>query len=490
MDAPISRREFVTQGAAAATLAALGCASPSPEKPGAPARVIVAGAGLAGLAAAYELVGRGHDVTVLEARRRPGGRVLTLRDGFDDGLYAEAGAAFIPEDHVHTIAYARDLGVTLVPAGAPGRGKDSQYFVGGRTVSLDADHRPDWPLDLRPDEAGRAPGDLLARYLGPALDRLGDPRHPSWPGPQAMAYDDETLAQLLRRQGASEAAVRLVRLGYLDEWGDGIDACSALFLLRDMALRPAGGTVYRIEGGTDRLPHAFATRLGTRIRYGAVVREIRHDPDGVHVGFEVDGGVETASADFLVCAIPFTTLRSVRVSPPFPPGKRRAIHGLRTTSVARVYLQLRSRCWSADAASVATDLPIMLAADATAGQGGTRAILEAFVTGAQARALTAMAPDERVRFALDHLGRIHPAVPRLVEQGTSWCWDADPWALGDYAWFAPGEMRAFLPHLAEPVGRIHFAGDHTSAWPGWMQGALASGIRAADEVHAASTGRT
>ncbi|HEX8903220.1 MAG TPA: FAD-dependent oxidoreductase, partial [Longimicrobiaceae bacterium] len=80
----------------------------------------------------------------------------------------------------------------------------------------------------------------------------------------------------------------------------------------------------------------------------------------------------------------------------------------------------------------------------------------------------------------------HPRLARHFEHGTSYCWDADRWAIGDYAWFAPGEMRAFLPHLARPEGRIHFAGDHTSAWPGWMQGALDSGFRSAEEVHAAA----
>jgi monoamine oxidase len=83
---------------------------------------------------------------------------------------------------------------------------------------------------------------------------------------------------------------------------------------------------------------------------------------------------------------------------------------------------------------------------------------------------------------------VHPGLARHVEHGASVCWDADPWARGDYAWFAPGEMRAFLPHLARAEGRVHFAGDHTSPWPGWMQGALASGIRAAEEIDAAIPG--
>ncbi|HET7232141.1 MAG TPA: FAD-dependent oxidoreductase [Longimicrobium sp.] len=489
MEQPITRREFVVRSAAGAVaaLAGGGCGgsrSAGGRAPG-PARVVVAGAGLAGLAAAWELVKRGHQVTVLEARDRPGGRVLTLRDGWDDGLYAEAGAVFVPEAHYHTVGYARELGVALVPAGGR-RGVGERYFVGGRNVALGPGRRAEWPLELRPDEAGLPPAALLARYLDPVLDRVGDPTHPSWPGDAALALDGVSLGELLRRQGASAAAVRLVRLGYLDEWGDGVDACSALFLLRDRALH-GPGAVYRVEGGTDRLPHALAARLGARIRYGAAVREVAHDAGGVRVAYDRGGAREAAAGDFLVCALPFPTLRMVRVSPELSPGKRRAVLGLRTTSVTRVYLQVRDRCWDAAGAAVPTDLPIMHAVDATAGQPGERGILEAFITGANARRVGAMEADARVRFALEQAARVHPGARRAFEHGSSVCWDADPWALGDYAWFAPGEMRAFLPHLATPEGRIHFAGDHTSAWPGWMQGALASGIRAADEVHAAAT---
>jgi monoamine oxidase len=281
-----------------------------------------------------------------------------------------------------------------------------------------------------------------------------------------------------------------MRLGYLDEWGDGVESCSALSLLRDLAQQRAAGAAFLVDGGTDRLPRAFAARLGDRVRYGAEVTEIHHDGGGVRVGLRVRGRSAALSADYLVCALPFPTLRTVRVSPPFSPGKRRAVEGLRTTSVTRVYLQLRERCWEAGEAVVPSDLPVMSLGDATAGQPGPRAVLEAFVTGPNARRIAAMDPEARVAFAREHARRVHPGLDGVFERGSSYCWDADPWARGDYAWFAPGELRGFLPHLARPEGRVHFAGDHTSSLPGWMQGALASGRRAADEVHAAASAST
>ncbi|MBV9109167.1 MAG: FAD-dependent oxidoreductase, partial [Gemmatimonadetes bacterium] len=261
---------------------------------------------------------------------------------------------------------------------------------------------------------------------------------------------------------------------------------SALFLLRDLALRRGIAETSVIAGGSDRLPHALAARLGTRIRYGAAVTAVEQDAGGVRVEVIERGHRRVLQADRLVCAMPFPVLRGIRVSPPFSAGKRGAIGGLRTTSVTRVYLQLRERCWGAADAAIPTDLPMMYALDATFAQPGRRAVFEALMTGRAARRAAMLSPEERIAWVRGQAERIHPGLSSRFEHGTSYAWDDDPWARGDYAWFAPGEMCGYLRHLAGAEGRVHFAGDHTSAQPGWMQGALASGIRAAEEVHAAA----
>ena len=88
-------------------------------------------------------------------------------------------------------------------------------------------------------------------------------------------------------------------------------------------------------------------------------------------------------------------------------------------------------------------------------------------------------------FALEQMEKVYPAIRENFEVGASKCWDEDEWARGDYAWFKPGQMTSLIPHIARPEGRIHFAGEHASAWPGWMQGALESGNRAAREINEA-----
>lgn len=483
--APLSRRAFLAKAGAALTLPAL-AACPEPGAAGASGgerrQVVVLGAGLAGLAAADALVRAGADVLVLEARDRPGGRVHTLRAPFDDGLHAEAGAVFVPGHHAHTLRYARELGLELNPVLDGGRGAGTRLFLRGVSVRLRPGVPPRWPVPLAADERGLSPAELRARYLDPVVDELGDPDHPLWPGDAALRWDGMTTAQLLRERGASPGAIALMRLGYLDEWGDGIDAVSALSALRDLAANRGGNEMYRIAGGSDRLPAALAARLGSAIRYDAQVVGWEAGRGGVRVEYRTRGVRHAVRAERVVCALPFPIVRTLAIHPPLSPGKRAAVDSLPVTSVTRVYLQVRERFWHPADDAVATDLPVQLVAHATAGQPGRRGVLEAFVAGAEARRLAGLQDAACIRYVQQQIARVHPGLERLVERGAIHAWDRDPWARGDYAWFRPGQVRALLPHLATRAGRIHFAGDQTSSRPGWMQGALDSGARAAREV--------
>src|SRR5205823_1231467 len=100
---------------------------------------------------------------------------------------------------------------------------------------------------------------------------------------------------------------------------------------------------------------------------------------------------------------------------------------------------------------------------------GTRGILESYSAGERARAVTAMKESERINFTLEQVEKVYPMIRKNFEGGASVCWDEERWARGAYAWFKPGQMTELLPHIARAEGRIHFAGEHTSDWPGWMQ---------------------
>jgi monoamine oxidase len=485
-----NRRDFLRQSLmSAAGFSLLGrknFAAVSAETPRAVVakKVVVIGAGLAGLAAAYELSQAGHEVTVLEARARPGGRVFTLRGQFADGLYAEAGATNVFDVHQWTIRYAKLMGVELDPVTSPAGA--SIFHVQGKRIVIKPNTPVDWPFQLRADEQGQTRGQLWNKYVAAALKEIGDPEAADWSPSSLKKFDEISFAQFLRNRGASPGAVWILRLGLADQLGEGADAVSALDLLREALPRALQKQNHVIRGGSDMLPRALAAKLSDKIRYGCPVARVDRDKTGVRVIFIRGEAAETISGDYVICAIPFSVLRDIEISPALSREKQQAIAHLGNTSVVRVFLQTRRRFWLDEGLSGAatTDLPLMGVYDKNFYQPGTRGMLEAYEAGERARKLAAMNADDRFNFAVNQIQMIHPAIREHLEGGSSICWDDERWSRGAYAWFRPGEMTKWLPHIATPEGRIHFAGDHTSPSPGWMNGALQSGNRVAGEVAA------
>ena len=184
-------------------------------------------------------------------------------------------------------------------------------------------------------------------------------------------------------------------------------------------------------------------------------------------------------------------LRDVEISPPFSPGKQKAIKELPYFSVARVSMQYRNRFWLERGlgGDASTDLPIQTLGPATRFQLGARGILQSYTGGPDARRLMELSESERIRFTLKQMQEIFPEVPEIREDfegGISKLWDEDPWARGASSWYKPGQMSELWPYIPGPEGRVHFAGDHTSAWIRWQQGALESGNRTAREINEAS----
>src|SRR5215472_6407750 len=235
---PIDRREFLRLGllAASAQLAPLPSWNFTPQAlshAASPKKVLVVGAGLAGLVSAYELTEAGHDVTILEAQMRPGGRVLTFREPFSDGLYTEAGAARIPDSHDLTLHYVKHFGLTLVPFYPD---KLARIFVvKGKRIPIQPGAELDLsqvPLDLTPEERRLGMSGLQKKYLGDALRQMGDPSAPDWPSGTAKAYDTISMAEFLRKQGASHGAIELLEYPFASAEDDPI---SFLWTLRDIA---------------------------------------------------------------------------------------------------------------------------------------------------------------------------------------------------------------------------------------------------------------
>ena len=407
----IPRRVFLRRGALAAAAAACvparvianasgaDASGVSVVREGAPRRVVVLGAGLAGLSAAYELGAAGHEVTVLEAQARAGGRVLTLR-GFDGGMYADAGAARIPDDHEWTLRYVRAFGLPLLP--------------------------------FYPDSG------LFARVTRGVRREV----------------DQKSFAD------AVEETVGI-------EVGD-------------------GRGWHKIEGGNDLLPRAFAERLGGKIIYGAPVSRVEQTGEGARVAFTRGGKEETLAADYVVCAIPFAVLGRVEFRPALSEKKRSVRDRLTYEFASRAFLQVRAPFWERTRANGfgVTDLPAEIW-PSTFGQRSSRAVLQLYVRHRTSLEWAKMNADERVAFALSRVEQAVPGARASFERGEVKCWGEDEWTR--CAWTHPSPAQ--LVDVVAPEGRIHFAGEHSSLYASWMNGALDSGNRVAREIAAAAKGK-
>jgi monoamine oxidase len=232
------------------------------------------------------------------------------------------------------------------------------------------------------------------------------------------------------------------------------------------------------------LPKAFAARLADKVQYGSPVIRIEQDSTKVRAVVSRMGTHDTFEADRLICTIPFPALRRVQVQPPFSELRCRAIAELRYEPETRVILQCRTRYWEKDGYNgfALSDLPQEVW-HPTHDQPGTRGLLVSRMFASLGQRVGAMSEDNRLKFVSQEMEKVHPGLTDNLEGTVSKVWSADPWTGGAVSMHAPGQLTTVCLGIERPEGRIHFAGEHTSRWPGWMQGALESGLRAAKEVN-------
>src|SRR5947207_479192 len=280
-------------------------------------QVIVLGAGLAGLAAAYELKKAGYAVAVIEARTRPGGRVLTYRDPFADGLYAEMGAEYVDSTDEYDHRFCKELGLKVMTA----RLYDA-IFVRGQRFKMAEFKRDKLKLPYAGTEGGRLFGQEGA-YLKRLLALIKDPE--TLP-PEVLKLDNLSVVELLAQEGAPEDIAALFTYTQACESTARPHEMSALHLVRSHRRSFSEDTDEgRILGGNDQLPKGLARGLSGQILYNRPVRKIAHDGEGATVSFEEGGALRTLRTPRLVVAIPFKVLRDIEVTPSFSPTKTKCI---------------------------------------------------------------------------------------------------------------------------------------------------------------------
>jgi monoamine oxidase len=455
--------------------------------------VVVIGAGLAGLVSAYELERLGVQVTVLEARDRVGGRVVTLRSPFAEGQWAEGGGEYIDSLQVHRQMhhYVRTLGLTLEPVHRqPTQG---QYVLQGHRLPLS-----DSALAERFGSTVVTDGDRLWQQLTTLARAVTDLDHPE-AAAGAHQWDQVVLSRWLDDLHQHPIA-RTLSDQYLRGEYDDPEWLSLFFLIQQAALYDQVPDhrleMYRIRGGNDQLPQALADRLQTPVRLAAIVTDIRQTALGVEVRYrQGDRSAIPVTADYAIIATPLPPLRSVRFEPALSPVLQRAIAELNYGSHVKVMAQYRQRPWQAPAPNdrdnpanlgvdgpTITDLPIGFVSEATAHQPGTGGILTAYISGQYGRQLVALPSGDRIPNVLAQMDQLFPGLQSHFRSATAAAWPEDPWVQGSYSAYGPGQMTTFWPAFQQPYGRLLFAGEHTDRFIGYMEGAVRSGQRAVRQL--------
>jgi monoamine oxidase len=467
------------------------------------ASVLVLGAGIAGMVAAYELRNAGYKVQVLEYNARAGGRNWTLRGGdrytelggetqecrFDPGLYINPGPWRLPHHHHGMLSYCKKLGVALEPFVQVNYNAyvHSSNAFGGRPQRMRA---------IKADYSGHV-AELLAKATqNHALDAA------------VTAEDQAMLLQSLRASGALDRDYRFVkgpdssdRRGYDKDPGGGLSAkpiYSEPVELSDLLKSGLWGTLsigelydmqttmFQPVGGMGMVGQAFARELGPLIRYNAKVIDIQQDDHGVSATYEdlsAGSSRQTAKADWCVCTIPLSILGQIPMRVDGPMAK--AISAVPYCTGLKVGLQFKRRFWEEDeqiyGGITYTNLPIGQISYPSSRffSEGKGVLLGAYIWDmGSSMHFSSMTPAQRVAKAVEYGSQIHPQYRQEFDNGVGVAWHRVPSAMGCFGLWSDASREEHYNNLCAFDGRIVLAGEHASYMPAWQEGAVTSALDA------------
>jgi monoamine oxidase len=440
---------------------------------------------------AYELGKLGYACSILEARPRPGGRAHTIRRGtvseeegpsqvcnYDAGQYFNCGAMRIAYHHSTTLAYCRELGV---PVETFALLSEAAYIYQTKTPGL-KDRRVR-QREVHTDLDGYVSELLTKAVNGRALDDA------------LTAEDRERLLAYLQQKGALvEGRYRGGQLRGPDPERnpDGSARYTPLALSELLGSR-AGSyldpgfqyqqTMMQVVDGTSRLPEALAARLKDKIKYEAAVQTIRHNANGVTLGYtDKSGRSQQLTADYCVCALPLTVL--ARMDTDFSEERKKIFASTTYSAAGKMGIQFKRRFWEEDdqifGGSSKTDMDIAQVIYPSSGYLSKKGVVVGYyLQGQSGRPIGDKTPQERVELALEQGSKIHPQYRTEFDTAFSVAWHRVKWSYGSWSNLAAANRRILL----EPEGRTYMAGDHMNM-NAWMQGAFESARQVATQIHA------
>ena len=507
-----TRRDFIERvaaygGSASAAMLALDLLAPSNASPamalegsGNGTHVVILGAGVAGLCAAYELGKAGYVCTILEARARPGGRVWTVRGGdrhvesdgvaqtcaFPGGTYLNPGPARVPQHHV-TMDYYREFGIAVEQFGNVNM--NAYYYSSAAQPEM---------RRIRMREAKFAIAGYTSELLAKAVAQsaLDAP----------LTRDDKTkLLDFLASNGGLSKTFTYTNNGWagyaeLPAAGDVAGTPSDPLELMPL-IRGGFGSFFRSEnaldqqltmfqpvGGIDALPYAFAARLRGRIHFNSAVTAIRKTPGGVRVAYTSAGGNPRAiEGAYCICTIPLPVLRKIPAD--FSPRFSASMNRVDYMDSAKVGLAFKRRFWEEDDRIMSgisrTDQTIAQIWYPSYGYFSRGGVLTgAYPTGKAARTIGDLAPADRIALALREGTAIHPQYAAEFESGFSVAWQKTPNTMGAWVAWSDETRKNDYPVLNQPDDRIYLAGEHMSYINAWQAGALESARDVVRRLHA------
>ncbi len=471
------------------------------------ASVIVLGAGLAGMLAAYELSKAGYKVQILEYNNRAGGRNWSLyggdtytelggatqKIGFAPGNYLNPGPWRIPYHHRTLLHYCKAFGVALEP-----------FIQLNQQALVHSDHafdgQPKRYRELAADWDGN-----VAELLSKAIDNKGL-------NAVMTAEDGDKLKEALRTWGMLDKDMRYVRgpasaarRGYDRPPGGGVNGAPIPSDPFDFADVGKSGiwrvfaqhmgherqtTMFQPVGGMGMIGKAFAKQVEGRIRFGAKVTKIDQSSGAVTVTYTdvASGTASQAKADYCVCTIPLGILSQIDLDA--STGMRAAIAAVPYSNSVKVGLEMQSRFWEEDEAIYGgisfTDREIAMISypSARMHSDGPGVILGAYIFGPASHKFAALPPEERIARALEQGTVFHPG--RYKEQyigGATVAWSRSPFTLGCCAQWNEDTRKEHYQTLVAVDDRIVLAGEHASYVGCWMEGALLSSLDAVTRLH-------
>lgn len=434
-------------------------------------RIIVVGAGLAGLRATERLREGGCEVTLIEGGQRPGGRVRTVRAPFVGGQYSESGAEWVDQIHERMLALLDRFSVQRL-------GPGEQWTTIRRWIHRNGQLLG--PEQLRASEPNVYDElDEFDRIVAAAAAGIADPSRPDL-HPDAVALDAQSLADVADQAQLGDLA-RLFRWrDSQGEFAEEPNRVSLLFVAQQRAYHAArsGGAIvlsHRVVGGFSQVAEGMATGVAGNTSYGELLVGVEQHADGVTVHTDR----RALRAEHVVLACSLLPLRAVKFHDEMPSGLHAAVHELGYGTVTKTSVQWPERSWPAGYAT--TSGKAQRVYEPTVDQAGTTGILMAYCGGDGGREWARLPEAERLERAATEMIAMH-GIPGRPLGGYSRAWSNEPRYGGSYAVYEPGQVTAHWQVLREPWGRVHLAGEHVADCTGYMEGALESGETVASRI--------